>query len=95
MMEVLKVPGLLFVAKELCCLKLGQRDLETEAAHRGLFGRPRSKWRRPSLVRAVGPCSRPWSAAWLGTQRLLPPAGLSGWGVSGGAQSSCEVPIRC
>ena len=23
MMEVLKVPGLLFVAKELCCLKLG------------------------------------------------------------------------
>ena len=49
MMEVLKVPGLLHVAKELCCLKLGQRDLETEAVHRGLFGRPRSKWRKSSL----------------------------------------------
>jgi hypothetical protein len=49
MMDVLKVPGLLFVANELCCLKLGQRDLETEAAHRGLFGRPRSKWRKSSL----------------------------------------------
>jgi hypothetical protein len=50
MIEVLKVPGLLFVAKELCCLKLGQRDLET---YRGCP--PGPFWTAPEQVEEIVP----------------------------------------